>query len=153
MIEYRRITIEEIDLLTKVRIDFLSDVNQLTEEEKIPLSQAIKEYLTEALAEESFVAWIAVDGAEVAGVGGITFYKVPPNKACITGKAAYISNMFTYPAYRGKGIASKVFNLIVEEARIHGHSKVMLNATDMGKPLYEKYGFKEVKGDMVYYIQ
>ena len=72
-------------------------------------------------------------------------------KKCPTGKVTYISNMFTYPEYRKHGIATKLFALTVEEAKKQGCIKILLNATDMGRPLYEKFGFKDTANDMVYY--
>ena len=153
MIEYRKATTEDIDTLAKVRIDFLCVANQLTEEEKEILLAANRQYFTEAMADGSFIAWIALDGTEIAGTSGVTFYKVPPNGSCPTGKSAYISNMFTYPCFRKQGIASQLFSFIVDEAKIHGYNKVLLNATDMGKPLYARYGFQDTAGDMIYYIK
>ncbi len=153
MIEFRKATIEDIDTLAKVRIDFLCEANQLTEEEKEVLLTANRQYFTETMADSSFAAWIALDGADIAGTSGITFYKVPPNASCPTGKTAYISNMFTYPCFRKQGIASRLFSLIVDEAKINGYKKVLLNATDMGKPLYARFGFQDTAGDMFYYIK
>ncbi len=153
MIEFRKATIEDIDTLAKVRIDFLCEANQLTEEEKEVLLTANRQYFAETMADGSFAAWIALDGADIAGTSGITFYKVPPNASCPTGKTAYISNMFTYPRFRKQGIASRLFSLIVDEAKINGYKKVLLNATDMGKPLYARFGFQDMAGDMFYYIK
>lgn len=153
MIEFRKATTEDIDTLAKVRIDFLCEANKLTEEEKEVLLAANRQYFTETMADGSFTAWIALDGADIAGTSGITFYKVPPNASCPTGKTAYISNMFTYPRFRKQGIASRLFSLIVDEAKINGYKKVLLNATDMGKPLYARYGFQDMAGDMIYYIK
>lgn len=153
MIEFRKATTEDIDTLAKVRIDFLCEANKLTEEEKEVLLAANRQYFTETMADGSFTAWIALDGADIAGTSGITFYKVPPNASCPTGKTSYISNMFTYPRFRKQGIASRLFSLIVDEAKINGYKKVLLNATDMGKPLYARYGFQDMAGDMIYYIK
>jgi len=153
MIEFRKATAEDINALAKVRIDFLCEANQLTEEEKEVLLTANRQYFTETMADGSFIAWIALDGADIAGTSGITFYKVPPNASCPTGKTAYISNMFTYPRFRKQGIAFRLFSLIVDEAKINGYKKVLLNATDMGKPLYARYGFQDTAGDMIYYIK
>ncbi len=135
MIEFRKATTEDIDTLAKVRIDFLCEANQLTEEEKEVLLTANRQYFTETMADGSFVAWIALDGADIAGTSGITFYKVPPNASCPTGKT------------------SRLFSLIVDEAKINGYKKVLLNATDMGKPLYARFGFQDTAGDMFYYIK
>ena len=62
-------------------------------------------------------------------------------------------NIFTFPEYRGQGIGTKLFEMIVEEAKIRGCKKITLNATDAGRPLYMKYGFTDVIGDMVFHVR
>lgn len=61
-------------------------------------------------------------------------------------------NIFTFPDYRKQGIGTELLKRTVEEAKNRGYIKITLNATDMGRPLYEKYGFKDSHGDMVFYI-
>ena len=55
--------------------------------------------------------------------------------------------------YRKSGMASKLFELIVQEAESLGCTEVFLNATEMGRPIYEKFGFTDIQNDMVYYIK
>lgn len=55
--------------------------------------------------------------------------------------------------YRKSGMASKLFELIVQEAESFGCTEVFLNATEMGRPIYEKFGFTDIQNDMVYYIK
>jgi GNAT superfamily N-acetyltransferase len=107
--------------------------------------------MIDSLADGSFVSWIAIENGEIVATSGVSFYTLPPNKNSPNGKVAYISNMFTYPKYRKQGIASKLFDLTVNEAKENKCVKILLNATDMGRPIYEKYGFKDTKNDMVFY--
>ena len=44
-----------------------------------------------------------------------------------------------------KGIASKLLQLLIEEARQQKVSSVELLATEAGKPLYRKLGFTEAE--------
>ena len=57
-------------------------------------------------------------------------------------------NMYTHPDYRRRGIAYQVLDLLVGEARKRGIDAVSLEATDMGRPLYEKYGFVPMEHEM-----
>ena len=61
--------------------------------------------------------------------------------------------MFTKPEYRGKGIATRLFEMTVAEAQKRGCGKVVLHATDMGRPIYEKFGFFVPNGAMEYYFE
>jgi ribosomal protein S18 acetylase RimI-like enzyme len=65
-----------------------------------------------------------------------------------TGRKAYIMNMYTKPEYRRNGIAYKTLDLLIEEAKRKGITAISLEATDMGRPLYEKYGFVKMNDEM-----
>ena len=57
-------------------------------------------------------------------------------------------NMYTAPEHRRRGIASKTLDMLIKEARNKGIRAISLEATDMGRPLYEKYGFVKMNGEM-----
>ena len=65
-----------------------------------------------------------------------------------TGKKAYIMNMYTKPDYRRQGIAFKTLDLLVSDAKTKGINAISLEATDMGRPLYTKYGFIKMNDEM-----
>lgn len=63
-------------------------------------------------------------------------------------KLQFIMNMYTAPDYRRRGIAYRTLELLVEDAKSRGIKAISLEATDMGRPLYEKYGFVQMNGEM-----
>ena len=63
-------------------------------------------------------------------------------------RIAYIMNMYTNPEYRRNGIAIKTLGLLVEDAKKRGVHAISLEATDMGKPLYVKFGFVKMNDEM-----
>ena len=153
MIEYRRAELNDMDELLRVRINFLYDAKNISaHDEEAAIRKANEEFLKEVLIDGSFMQWLAVEEGKIVATSSVSFYRLPPNRGLPTGKAAYIGNMYTYPEYRKKGIASKLLSLAVEEAKNYGCNKVLLNATDMGRPIYEKFGFTDSKDDMVYWI-
>ena len=152
MIEYRKAIINDIDNLAKLRSEFLMEANDICSEiERDKMEIANKNYFEKALVEDSFVAWLAFDGDRIIATSGLSFSIVPPSFKCPDGKVAYIMNMFTSSDYRKQGIGMELLKRTVEEAKNRGYYKITLNSTDMGRPLYEKYGFKDIKGDMVFY--
>ena len=56
--------------------------------------------------------------------------------------------MYTNPEHRRQGIAYKTLDLLVKESRKRGIFAISLEATDMGRPLYEKYGFIKMEDEM-----
>ena len=83
-----------------------------------------------------------------AGTGGVSFYQIMPTYHNPSGKKAYIMSMYTHPDYRRKGIAYKTLDKLVCDARRKGITSISLEATAMGRPLYEKYGFVKMNDEM-----
>ena len=52
------------------------------------------------------------------------------------------------PEYRRQGIAIHTLDLLVKNAKKQGVSQIALEATAMGRPLYERYGFMKMEDEM-----
>ena len=105
-------------------------------------------YYKRSLVTGEHIAYLVYDNGTFTGAGGVSFYQVMPTYHNPTGKKAYIMNMYTAPEYRRQGIAIHTLDLLVNEAREQGVSQITLEATDMGRPLYEKYGFVKKEDEM-----
>lgn len=88
------------------------------------------------------------DNNSFVGAGGVSYFSVLPTYHNPTGKKAYIMNMYVRPDYRRQGIATKMLDLLVEDAKVKGINAISLEATRMGRPLYEKYGFVKMENEM-----
>ena len=140
---------EDIDLLTKTRIEVLRAANRL--DETVDLSEVerqSREYYQDALTAGSHVAYLVTADGKFAGAGGISFYRVMPTYHNPTGEKAYVMNMYTKPEYRRMGIARRMLDLLVAASKERGIFHITLEATDMGKPLYETYGFVKLNDEM-----
>ena len=136
-------------MLTETRIEVLRAANQLSGSADMTLvRQQSEDYYAEALKSDSHAAYLVFDGDKFVGAGGISFFRVMPTYHNPTGKKGYIMNMYTNPEYRRRGIAFRTLDLLVAEARDKGISHISLEATAMGRPLYEKYGFTDRKDEM-----
>lgn len=146
---YRKATLDDLDMLTKTRIEVLRAANQLTADADMSLvARHARAYYQRALADGTHLAYLVYDGAQVVGTGGVSYYQVMPTYHNPTGQRAYIMNMFTHPAYRRKGIACKTLSLLVSDARERGIDDIGLEATEMGRPLYEHFGFTQTAQEM-----
>ena len=105
-------------------------------------------YYENALANGSHTAYLVFDGDVFIGAGGISYYTVMPTFHNPTGRKAYIMNMYTRPDYRRKGIATKTLDLLIQDAKKRGVTVISLEATDMGRKLYERYGFVSMTSEM-----
>lgn len=149
MYEYKIATIEDIDELVQTRIIVLRAANKLSDEEDMQMVEKMSyEYYKKALVSGDCVAYLVHDKGKFIGAGSVSFYQVMPTYHNPSGRKAYIMNMYTSPEYRRQGIAYKTLKLLIGEAKKQGIIQITLEATDMGRPLYEKYGFVNMKDEM-----
>ena len=147
--EYKKATIEDINELVRTRIIVLRAVNKLSDD--VDMSVVEKEsyeYYKRALETGEHITYLVYDNGTFIGAGGVSFYQVMPTYHNPTGKKAYIMNMYTAPEYRRKDIAIHTLDLLVKDAREQGASQITLEATEMGRSLYEKYGFVKMEDEM-----
>ena len=150
-LKYKRATLEDIDILTKTRIEVLRAANKLSADTDMSeVERQSYNYYQKALCDGSHIAYLVFDGNRFVGAGGISFFQVMPTYHNPNGNKAYIMNMYTRPGYRRRGIASLMLECLMKEIRSRGITKVTLEATDAGRPLYEKYGFISMKDEMEY---
>lgn len=147
--EYKKATIADIDELVRTRIIVLRAANKLSKDVDMSLVEKESyEYYKGALETGGHIAYLVYDNETFIGAGGVSFYKVMPTYHNPTGKKAYIMNMYTASAYRRHGIAFHTLDLLVKDVRKQGVSQITLEATEMGRPLYEKYGFVKMEDEM-----
>lgn len=151
MYKYRKANIEDIPLLLKYRIDLLREsVGEGDTSQWDFVKKQIKQYYNKAMRENTHIAYLAFDGEICVGTGGVCFYQILPTYFKPTGKKAYIINMYTVPKYRKQGIATQILNLLIKESLSRQATYISLEATDMGKTLYEKCGFGLLHSEMQY---
>ena len=147
--EYKKATIEDIDELVRTRIVVLCAANKLSQDVDMSLVEKESyEYYRRALENGEHIAYLVYDNGTFIGAGGVSFYQVMPTYHNQTGKKAYIMNMYTAPEYRRQGIAIHILDLLVNDTRELGVLQIGLEATEMGRPLYEKYGFVKMEDEM-----
>lgn len=147
---YRKSGMEDIEILVKTRIEVLRAANGLSDETNMEfVEEQSREYYEESLQAETHTAYLVFDGEKFVGAGGISFFRVMPTYHNPTGWKAYIMNMYTNPDNRRKGIAYHTLELLIEEAKKRNVSYISLEATDMGRPLYERYGFVKMNDEMI----
>ena len=128
-ITYKKLTVNDLDVFIKMRI------NQLREEgakEDIDLEPALKDYYLRHLSDGTFVSWLALDNDRIIGTSGMSIVEKPPYFGCPSGKIGLLSNMFTDPSYRRKGIAKTLLSKVIDEAKTQGCGTVQITASNMG---------------------
>ncbi|MBR1815965.1 MAG: GNAT family N-acetyltransferase [Lachnospiraceae bacterium] len=146
---YKKATIDDLETLLKTRIEVLRAANELEDDINMDkVKQESKKYYIKSLHNNMHTAYLVFDNDSFVGAGGISYFSVMPTYHNPTGKKAYIMNMYVRQDYRRHGIATKMLDLLVEDAKMKGINAISLEATRMGKPLYENYGFVKMENEM-----
>lgn len=149
-IEFKRADLNDLEALVSSRIKVLIAANKLPEDTDMSLiEQQSRDYYKQSLADGTHTAYLVYDGDDIIAAGGVSYYRVMPTCDIPTGRKAYIMNMYTDPRYRRQGIAYKTLSLLIEDAKSKGVTFISLEATDMGRPLYEKFGFVGTPHEMI----
>jgi len=107
------------------------------------MEAAAKEYFEAALADGSYRGFLAEDSSgAVVGGGGIVVSPWPGVLGQRQPRRAMILNMYVESAQRRKGIAQALMEAMIAWCRENEFAYVSLHASEQGRGLYEKLGFK-----------
>ena len=138
----RKAGLEDIDILIKLRIDYLSDERKIVmpPQEQEEFKQNFKIYLQKYMPDNSFFAYIAEVNGVAVSTAFLSVAERPPQSpySSLTGT---VYNVLTYPEYRRQGIATKIMTALMEEAQSLNIVNIDLLASNDGKYLYENLGF------------
>ena len=139
MIEYKIASSEDIELLMSSRLEMLRVVNDLSDD--YVYSDEIVNESRDYFLNGDHATVLAIDGTEVIGCASMSFMRIMPTFSHPTGRRAHLMNVYTRSAYRRQGIARRMVEMLIEETWKKGATEISLDATVMGRPLYESLGF------------
>ena len=147
MIQYRIAAKNDIELLMQIRLEMLKVVNDLK-----PDYQFNPDFIDKSRAyfeNGNQTTVFAFADETVIGCATMCYIKMMPTFDHPTGQRAHLMNVYTNSNYRRQGIAYKMVNMLIEEAKTKGVTEISLDATQSGRALYSKCGFVDSEECMV----
>jgi GNAT superfamily N-acetyltransferase len=143
-IHVRRGSVSDIPLLVRHRTGMHRELppfapsRVLTEHER-----TYRRWLRQNLPGGQVIALVAEDGTGHAmGSGCVWFYTDHPRPGIGVAETAYLMSMFTDPAFRRRGVASRLVREAIRTARDRGCPRMVLHAAPMARELYPTFGFE-----------
>ena len=147
---FQKAQLSDLDLLVQTRLTVLRAANKLPSDTPLPqVEEQSRIYYADALADDSHTAYLVFDGDRWIGAGGISYFRVMPTVDKPTGKKGYYMNLYVAPEYRRQGICTKLLDLLTADAHARSVTFLTLEATAMGRPVYERYGFRAMEHEMI----
>jgi len=116
------------------------------------LDGEFRAWLREMMPAGTYRAWVVEDKSRsiVAG-GGVSVLPWPPGPRYMGTRIGVVYNVYTEPAHRRAGLARRLMEAIHGWCREAGVASMALNASDDGRPLYEKLGYQVTASPMMFF--
>jgi ribosomal protein S18 acetylase RimI-like enzyme len=139
----RPATVEEADIIAGHRRAMFSDMGYRDEQALLAMAVAFRQWLLRTMAAGEYLAWFAVaaDGSVAAGLG-LWLMDWPPHMVEGGSQRGNILNVYTERAYRRRGLARCLMEMVLDWCRQQDVPIVILHASEEGRALYESLGFK-----------
>jgi GNAT superfamily N-acetyltransferase len=126
------------DILVKLRSLMLESMtgDSLPEDDV----RLLEDYFGEWSGDEP-LCLVAEEEGSVVGAIAVSFYSHLPGPGEPSGIRAMIHNLYVLPQHRGKGVGKRLVEETLKECGKRGVCRVSLYATDMGRPVFESFGF------------
>lgn len=139
----RPATADDIPLILRHRRMMWWDMGRRDEKALDLADQAAREYFSEAIPSGMYRGFLAVDEAgQVIGGGGIVISPWPSLLGQRQPRRAMVLNVYVEPNYRRGGVALRLMETMIAWCRENGFVNVALHASEEGRKLYERLGFK-----------
>lgn len=137
----RKAGVADLEDVIRLRRELMGIFGGLTEANAAAWEEATRRYLLTALPGGRFHVWLASVEGEAVACSGLVPFERPPAANHLSGLEGYILNMYTVPAWRGRGLSRALMKELMAFAREAGMGRLWLHASEEGRPLYEKLGF------------
>ena len=89
--DFRKATIEDLDVLVTTRIEVLRVPNKLgVDVDMSEVARQSRAYYSKALIDDTHTAYLVFDGNRFVGAGGVSYYRVMPTYHNPSGEKAYM---------------------------------------------------------------
>lgn len=141
---FDKATIEDIGVLTDLRIAYLNEDLGVISNENLELMQVSLPSYYEKHLNKDLMAYVARDEMDIVSCAFLLIVEKPMSPSFITGKTGTVLNVYTKRDDRKKGYAKKLITTMLEDAKAEGLSIIELKATEAGYSLYKSVGFEDV---------
>ena len=150
MLTIRQVAADELELLAQWRLETLRSIFPIPrDQDPLGLYAANLDYLRWAVPSGVHIAAFAEEEGVTVGCGGVCLHREMPSPDNLDGRCAYLMNIYVREPFRGRGIGQAVVRWLIDQARQRGATKIYLETSRRGRPLYERLGFTDMRDYMM----
>jgi GNAT superfamily N-acetyltransferase len=134
----RRATLADLETLVDLRVAFVRELSTVDDEDM--LRSKVAAYLARTIPSEGFLVWVVEEDGPIVAMAGMVIYERMMGRGGV-GTEGYVLSVYTIPERRKQGHGARVMEALQSYAASKD-IRLTLIATDGGRPLYEKLGWK-----------
>ena len=145
-VKIRKATLRDLEILVAHRRGMWFDMGYKNKAELAAADRIYRRWAKARLKSGELVGFIVESAGQIAGSGCVWLQSVQPRPGrpgLKSGGQPYLLSMYTEHPFRGKGVATKIVQESLRWAKSKGFPRMTLHASDMGRSIYEKFGFKQ----------
>lgn len=153
-IQIRRLGLEDMAIWSNQRMKVLKEVfscfNLYFPAEQKKLREANEAEFLKGVKEGTHVAFALFDVNRIVGSGDICYQRELPSPENKSGDSAFLMNVHVDASLRRKGFGKEIMTCLLNEAKDKGITKIYLESSRAGRPLYRLMGFRMLDYYMFY---
>ncbi|SES18101.1 Predicted N-acetyltransferase YhbS [Gracilibacillus ureilyticus] len=143
---------KDMEQLTKMRWDFTMEYDVSKKGASYTdFETECHSFLKSVIKNNQWYIWVAEDNKEIVSHIYINLVQKVPRPGRVTYPFAYMTNVYTTPAYRNKGIGSRVLSTINRWAKENNIEFVIVWPSEEGTNYYKKNGYQHCTEPMEYF--
>jgi len=141
-ITYRMATTDDVDTLAQKRWQMETERHPDIQADYAAYLAAARQDIRPEIERGAHIAFLAEAEGEVVACAILIWWTMLPSLTELHRKRAYVSSVYCDPAWRRRGIARHLMEQLLAHAREMGVQRLILWASEMGRPLYLDQGFE-----------
>ncbi len=147
-IKIRSATLRDLEILVVHRRGMWFDMGYKNKAELDAADKVYRRWAKPRLKTGELIGFVVESDGQIAGSGCLWLRPVQPapvpgRPGFKGGSQPYLLSMYTEHTFRGKGVATRIVEESIRWAKAKGFPRMTLHASDMGRGIYEKFGFKQ----------
>ena len=148
--QIRRATTADSATLARHRVAMFRDMGKLDPKLAPELIERCRQRFEQVVPAGEYLAWVVYptnDPKTIVCGGGVQLRPLYPRadvdgRKILDGPEGIVLNVYCEPQYRRRGLARMLMHTIVEWSKTSGIVRLVLHASDEGRPLYASMGFE-----------
>ena len=140
----RRATADDASLLGRHRARLWTEATNVPHEVLHAQAAAWSAWFAQAIAGDTYVAWIADENGEAVASAGLLVLPAIPRPGGRSAHEGRVHSVFVVEAARRRGIARAMMHVLLDYARAAGLQRLKLHPSEVSRPLYASLGFTPI---------